>query len=78
MPRRATIQLKVHRQLVQSLPLDDADIECLVHGSRSGVTVGRERRDQGDVVQASPGEPRAMPARMHGDFFHLISCSPSS
>jgi hypothetical protein len=33
MARRATIQLKVHRQLVQSIPLDD-DIECLIEGLR--------------------------------------------
>ena len=32
MARRATIQLKVHRQLVQSIPLDKADIECLIQG----------------------------------------------
>jgi hypothetical protein len=24
----------VHRQLVQSIPLDDADIECLIQGLR--------------------------------------------
>ena len=34
MARRAAIQLKVHRQLVQSIALDDADIECLVQGLR--------------------------------------------
>ena len=34
MARRATIQLKVHRQVVQSIPLDDADVECLIHGLR--------------------------------------------
>jgi hypothetical protein len=34
MARRATIQLKVHRQIVQSIPLDAADIECLVQGLR--------------------------------------------
>jgi hypothetical protein len=34
MARRATIQLKVHRQLVQSVPLDDTDIECLIPGVR--------------------------------------------
>ena len=34
MARRATIQLKVHRQLVQSIALDDADIKCLVQGLR--------------------------------------------
>jgi hypothetical protein len=34
MARRATIQLKVHRQVVQSIPLDDADIECLIQGLR--------------------------------------------
>jgi hypothetical protein len=32
--RRATIQLKVHRQLVQSIPLDDTEIECLIRGLR--------------------------------------------
>jgi hypothetical protein len=34
MARRATIQLKVHRQIVQSIPLDDADIDCLMQGLR--------------------------------------------
>ena len=34
MARRATIQLKVRRQIVQSIPLDDADIECLIQGLR--------------------------------------------
>jgi hypothetical protein len=34
MARRATIQLKVHRQIVQSIPLDDADIDCLIDGLR--------------------------------------------
>jgi hypothetical protein len=34
MARRATIQLKVHRQIVQSIPLDEADIECLIQGLR--------------------------------------------
>jgi hypothetical protein len=34
MARRATIQIKVHRQVVQSIPLDEADIECLVQGLR--------------------------------------------
>ena len=34
MPRRATIRLKVHRQVVQSIPLDEADIECLIEGLR--------------------------------------------
>jgi hypothetical protein len=28
------LQLKVHRQIVQSVPLDDADIECLIQGLR--------------------------------------------
>jgi hypothetical protein len=32
MARGATVQLKVHRQIVQSIPLDDADIECLIEG----------------------------------------------
>jgi hypothetical protein len=34
MAHRATIQLKVHRQLVQSIPLDDAEIDCLIQGLR--------------------------------------------
>ena len=34
MARRATIQLKVHRQIVQSIPLDETDIECLTQGLR--------------------------------------------
>jgi hypothetical protein len=34
MARSATIQLKVHRQIVQSIPLDDADIGCLLQGLR--------------------------------------------
>jgi hypothetical protein len=34
MRRRATIQLKVHRQIIQSIPLDHADIECLIQGLR--------------------------------------------
>jgi hypothetical protein len=34
MARRATIQLKVHRQVVQSIPLDEADVDCLVQGLR--------------------------------------------
>ena len=32
--RRATIQLKVHHQVVQSIPLDETDIECLIQGLR--------------------------------------------
>jgi hypothetical protein len=34
MARRATIQIKILRQVVQSIPLDEADIECLVQGLR--------------------------------------------
>jgi hypothetical protein len=34
MAPRATIQLKVHRQVVQSIPLDETDIECLIQGLR--------------------------------------------
>jgi hypothetical protein len=34
MPRTATIQLKVHRQVVQSIPLDQTDIECLIQALR--------------------------------------------
>ena len=34
MARRATIQLKVHGKVVQSIPLDQQDIECLIEGLR--------------------------------------------
>ena len=34
MARRATIQLKVHRQIVQSIPLDEGDIGCLIQELR--------------------------------------------
>ena len=34
MARRATIQLKVHGKVVQSVPLDREDIECLIDGLR--------------------------------------------
>ena len=34
MARRATIQLKVHRQIVQSIPVDEADVDCLIQGLR--------------------------------------------
>jgi len=34
MARRATIQLKVHGKIVQSVPLDREDIECLIDGLR--------------------------------------------
>ena len=34
MARRATIQLKVHRQIVQSIPLAAADIVCRIQGLR--------------------------------------------
>ena len=34
MARRATIQLKVHGKVVQSLPLDQQDIQCLIDGLR--------------------------------------------
>ena len=45
MARRATIQLKVHHQIVQSIPLDDADIECLIQGLRL-VTPCTQRMDR--------------------------------
>ena len=45
MARRATIQLKVHRQIVQSIPLDEADIGCLIHGLRL-VTPSTQRIDR--------------------------------
>ena len=34
MARRATIQRKVHRPIVEGMPSDDADIECLIQGLR--------------------------------------------
>jgi hypothetical protein len=34
MARKATIQLKVHGHIVQSIPLDEADVECLIDGLR--------------------------------------------
>ena len=34
MARKATIQLKVHGKVVQSIPLDQQDIECLIDGLR--------------------------------------------
>ena len=34
MARRPTIQLKVHGQIVHSIPLDESDIECLIDGLR--------------------------------------------
>ena len=45
MARRATIQLKVHGQIVQSVPLDEADIECLIDGLRQ-VTPCTQRIDR--------------------------------
>jgi hypothetical protein len=65
MARRATIQLKVHRQVVQSVPLDEADIECLITGLRL-VTPSSQRvirlidlleqiRDGGGQATEAPG-----------------------
>jgi len=34
MGRRATIQLKMHGKIVQSVPLDQQDVECLIEGLR--------------------------------------------
>jgi hypothetical protein len=34
MARRATIQLKIHRQVVQSILLDEVDIDCMIQGLR--------------------------------------------
>ena len=45
MARRATIQLKVHRQIVQSIPLDQQDVECLIDGLRQ-VTPCTPRTDR--------------------------------
>jgi hypothetical protein len=45
MARRATIQLKVHGQLVQSIPLDLPDIGCLIEGLRQ-VTPCTQRIDR--------------------------------
>jgi len=65
MARRATIQLKVHGQIVQSVPLDEADIECLIQGLRL-VTPCTQRidrlidlfeqiRDRGQRATGGPG-----------------------
>jgi hypothetical protein len=65
MPRKATIQLKMHRQVVQSIPLDQADIECLIQGLRL-VTPCTQRidrlidlleqiRDGGQRATSAPG-----------------------
>jgi hypothetical protein len=45
MARRATIQLKVHGKVVQSIPLDQQDIECLIDGLRR-VTPCTQRIDR--------------------------------
>jgi hypothetical protein len=45
MARRATIQLKVHGHIVQSIPLDHQDIECLIEGLRQ-VTPCTQRIDR--------------------------------
>ena len=64
MARRATIQLKVHGRIVQSIPLDEADIECLMNGLRL-VTPCTQRidrlldleqiRDRGRHATGGPG-----------------------
>jgi hypothetical protein len=45
MARGATIQLKVHGKVVQSIPLDQQDIECLIDGLRQ-VTLCTPRIDR--------------------------------
>ena len=45
MARRATIQLRVHGKVVQSIPLDQQDVECLIDGLRL-VTPGTQRIDR--------------------------------
>jgi hypothetical protein len=55
MARRATIQLKLHRQVVQSIPLDEADIECLIQGLRL-VTPCTQRIDR-LIVSGVPSPP---------------------
>ena len=50
MARRATIQLKVHGKVVQSIPLDQQVIECLIDGLRQ-VTPCTARIDRlGDLL----------------------------
>jgi hypothetical protein len=44
MARRATIKLNVHGKVVQSVPLDQQDIECLIDGLRQ-VTPWTQRID---------------------------------
>jgi hypothetical protein len=65
MPRKATIQLKMHRQVVQSIPLDQADIECLIQGLRL-VTPCTQRIDRLiDLLEQS--ETAASGQREHPD-----------
>jgi hypothetical protein len=45
MVRKATIQLRIHGQVVQSIPLDLPDIECLIDGLRQ-VTPCTQRIDR--------------------------------
>ncbi len=58
MARRATIQLEVHRQIVQSIPLDDAEIECLIQ-ERSGKDfdhAGHQRTPAETLVRDDGGQ----------------------
>jgi hypothetical protein len=65
MARRATMQLKVHGKLVQSLPLDQEDIECLIDGLRQVtpctpridrlVDLLEQIRDRGERITEAPG-----------------------
>jgi hypothetical protein len=65
MARRATIQLKVHGKIVQSIPLDQQDIECLIDGLRLVmpctpridrlVDLLAQIRDRGQEATGAPG-----------------------
>jgi hypothetical protein len=53
----------VHRQIVQSIPLDEADIECLIQGLRL-VTPCTQRIDR--LIDLLEADPRAGPACHRG------------
>jgi hypothetical protein len=71
MARRATIQLKVHGQVVQSIPLDLPDIECVIEGLRqvtplpSGLTAWSTCSSRSEIAA---GRLRAD----HGDLGHTL------
>jgi hypothetical protein len=61
MARQATIQLRVHGQVVQSIPLDQADVECLIAALPCTQRIDRlvdlleQIRDRGRQATEGPG-----------------------